>query len=328
MKTTVKTMEMLNRIISEIKAAGSITILPHIYADGDALGSSFGLALALKKLHKKVSVYLEEEIPYIYSFLPGKEYSCVYAGEANENDLVIALDTGDMERLGKRAEIFDKAGKTVNVDHHNTNSMFGGMNYVDTRSSATGEIVFKMIGMLDAQLDADMAVCLYTAISTDTGSFKYSNTTPETHEIISRLLRLGINVSEISDRVFESTSFEKVKLTGLAADSLQLYEGGKIAVVILTDEMMKASGASEEDCDGIVNLGRNIRGVEVAMMLRQRNENEIKVNLRSKSYVDVAAIASRYSGGGHKRAAGCTVSGQLEDILERLLDDIRKALKV
>jgi phosphoesterase RecJ-like protein len=321
-------MMMQNKIISEIKEAGSITILPHIYADGDALGSSFALALALKKFDKKVSVYLEEEIPYIYNFLPGIELAAVYKGETVVSELVIALDTGDMERLGTRTDIFNKAKTTVNIDHHSTNSMFAQNNLVHTESSAVGEIIYQLIKMLGLELSQDISICLYTAISTDTGGFRYSNTTPVTHLIASDLINNGANVAEISQKVFETTSFEKVKLTGLAADSLLLFEGGKIAVITLSDEMMKASGADEEDCEGIVNLGRNIRGVEVAVMLRQKNGKETKVNLRSKNYIDVAAIAAKYSGGGHKRAAGCTVQGEVDAVCRRLLDDIRKALQV
>jgi phosphoesterase RecJ-like protein len=169
----VKAMMMQNKIISEIKEAGSIAILPHIYADGDALGSSFALALALKKFGKKVSVYLEEEIPYIYNFLPGIELAVVYKGETVVSELVIALDTGDKERLGTRADIFNKAKTTVNIDHHSTNSMFAQNNLVHTESSAVGEIIFQLIKMLGLELSQDISICLYTAISTDTGGFRY-----------------------------------------------------------------------------------------------------------------------------------------------------------
>ncbi|MCR4434588.1 MAG: bifunctional oligoribonuclease/PAP phosphatase NrnA [Clostridiales bacterium] len=318
---------VLNHIISKIKGAKSIAILPHVSADGDALGSSLALLLALKKLNKDAAVYLEEEIPFIYSFLPGKQHAEVYSGRAKEFDLVIALDTGDMERLGERSRIFREALITVNLDHHNTNTEFAFYNHVQTRASAVGEIVYQLIKMLGVSLDADIATCLYVAVATDTGGFRYGNTTAVTHQIAGDLVNNGVNVSDINQKIFESVSLQKVKLMGMAINSMELFENNKIAFITLTDEMVRKAGAKEEDCDGIVNLGRNIYSVEVAAMLRMKGTDLIKVNLRSKNYVDVSAIAGMYSGGGHKRAAGCIVTGKIEDLKEKLLEDIKEALK-
>ncbi|MCX7710957.1 MAG: bifunctional oligoribonuclease/PAP phosphatase NrnA [Clostridia bacterium] len=319
-------MTIPNNIIDALKKAKSICILPHISADGDALGSSFALGIALRKLSIPVKILLEEEVPYIYSFLPGSEIASVYSGTSEEHDLVIALDTGDMGRLGKRAEVFSEANVTINVDHHQTNSEFAFYNYVHTGSSAVGEIVFQMIKMLGIDLDTEMSVCLYVAIATDTGGFRFSNTTAVTHQIAGALVDNGVNVADISQRVFETTSLEKVKLMEKAIGTLELHENGKIAFITITDDMLKSVGAKDEDSEGLVNIGRNIRGVEVAAMLRQWGSGEIKVNFRSNTYVDVAAIANLYRGGGHKRAAGCIVNKGMDEVKKMLIQDIKEAL--
>jgi bifunctional oligoribonuclease and PAP phosphatase NrnA len=317
---------VLNEIISVLKGSDKIAILPHIAADGDALGSCLALALALQKLNKKPVVFLEEDIPQIYRFLPGIQMAKVYERSSTNFDTAIALDTGDIGRLGIRREIFDSSKVTVNIDHHNTNSEFAFHNYISSSASAVGEIIYQLIKMLGLELNPDMAVCLYVAITTDTGGFRFSNTTPLTHQIISDLIKNGVNVAEISQRVFDSTSYEKVKLMGAAINALELVEKGKVAVMLLTNEIIKQTGAREEDCDGIISIGRNIRGVEVAALLRQWDNGEIKVNLRSNSNVDVSAIAGLYSGGGHKKAAGYITKGSLIDAKQKLLDDIREVL--
>ncbi|MDP4092529.1 MAG: bifunctional oligoribonuclease/PAP phosphatase NrnA [Bacillota bacterium] len=316
----------LDNIVSTLKGAEKIAVLPHISIDGDSLGSSLALAMALKKLNKEVKIYLSEEIPYIYSFLSGKENTEIYTDQNIVYDVAVALDCGDMGRLGERDFLFNSAKKTINIDHHKTNTEFAFLNYVDPKSSAVGEIIYQIIKMLGAGLDKAAAECLYVAIATDTGGFRYSNTTALTHQIISELINTGIDVSEISQKVFETSTLRKVKLMGFAIESLELFEHGKVACLTLTDQDMKKAEAVEEDCDGIVNIARNIQGVEVAVMLRQRDNGEVKANLRSKAYVDVSVIAGMFSGGGHKRAAGFTAAGRVEDIKSKLLDDIKEVL--
>lgn len=317
---------VLDKIISVLNSSERIAILPHISADGDAIGSSLALALALEKIKRKAVVILEEAIPYVYGFLPGSRLAEVYTSDNSRYDTVIALDTGDLGRLGYRKALFDNAKFTINIDHHNTNTEFAFNNFVSTQSSAVGEIIYKMIKMMGIEPDKDIFTCLYVAIATDTGGFRFSNTTPLTHMIISDLISSGINVAEVSQKIFDSTSFEKVKLIGAAARLLELAENGRIAVIAVTNDVIKQSGAREEDCEGIINIGRNIRGVEVAVMLRQWENGEIKVNLRSNSHVDVSAIAGLYKGGGHKKAAGYIIKSSLDDAKNKLLNDIREVL--
>ncbi len=317
---------MLDRIAGAIAISGNIAILPHVAADGDALGSSFALALALTGIGKKVSVLLEEDIPHIYGFLHGASLSEVYTKESKHYNTVIAIDCGDIGRLGCRKEIFDCAEITANIDHHPTNTGFAIYNYLDTNASATAEIIYKLLEQLDIIPGKEVATCLYVGIATDTGCFRYSNTTSHAHIIAAELIKLGVDVADVSQNVFDTTSYEKVRLIGAAIHSLELFENGKVAIMALPNELFKKTGAKEEDCDGIINTARNIRGVEVAVMLRQWDNGEFKVNLRSNSMVDVSTIASRYSGGGHKKAAGYNTEGTLEQVKTKLLADIKEVL--
>lgn len=314
------------RIIQAINDAESIAILPHVSADGDALGSSLALLLALRKMGKESDIYIEEEIPSLYSFLPEKEYFKVYGGNPKKYDLVFALDTGDLLRLGKRVEIFDNAEFTINIDHHPTNTEFASINLVKSSAAAVGEMIYELINIMGVSLDVNIATCLYVAITTDTGGFKYSNTTSSTHQITADLINNGVDVSKISQQVFEIVPLKKVRLMGMAINSIEISEAGRVAFITITNEMIKAAGASDEDCDGLVNIARNISGVEVAVLIRQRTDDEFKINFRSQNYVDVSAIANKYSGGGHKKAAGCTVRGSMEEVKEMINKEIREAL--
>lgn len=319
----------LKKIAQAIISAGRIAILPHISADGDAVGSSLALALALSHMGKTAIVFMEENISFVYSFLPGKELSQVYTEQDSSIrfDMVIAADCGDENRMGKRNVIFNNTAVTVNIDHHPTNTNFAQYNYVDTASSATAEIIFTLIDMLGVNLSTDIATCLYVGIATDTGCFRYSNTTPRTHIVASELIDKGhVDVADISQKVFETSSFEKVRLTGIAINSLELFENGKIAIMTITNEALRSTGAKDEDSDGIINTARNIRGVEAAALLRQLDNGDIKVNLRSNYYADVSAVAAAHLGGGHKKAAGYTTNSSLEGAKSILVNDLRKLL--
>lgn len=317
----------LNNIVSILKESKKVVILPHISIDGDCLGSALALCMILVKAGKKASIYIEENVPYIYEFLPGKDMINKYdKNEAiDESTTVIAVDTGDIGRLGKRADMFKNARVTVNIDHHGTNNNYAVYNLVKADYSAAGEIIYEIAKVFGTDIKNDISVCLYVAIVTDTGGFRYSNTTSRTHLIASELLNNGIDVAQISRTVFDSMSAAKARLMGAAVNSLKFYENGRVAYTYISNAVLKKTGALEEDCDGIVNIGRNIRDVEVSVMLRQWNGG-VKGNLRSNKYVDVSEIAAIFTGGGHAKAAGFSVKGCIEDIKNRLFKEIGKRL--
>ncbi len=317
---------MDREIVKFIAQAGGIAIFPHVSADGDAIGSSLALALALKNAGKKVIVYLEENIPSVYRFLPGTECACFYDPQDEVMDINIALDTGDVGRLGTRGEAFFKAPCTINIDHHVTNTKFALLNFVDDMSASTGEIIYTLLKKLKLEIDRDIAACLYTAVSTDTGGFKYGNTTSETHRIASELLSTGIDIGELSQRIFDNTTYTKLKLTQKAIELLELHENEKLAAVAISQADLRAIGAKDEDCDGIVNMGRSIEGVEVSILVKEKDAQEVRVNLRSKTYVDVSEVAAAFGGGGHKRAAGCTVKGSLQEVKEQMIKALKEKL--
>ncbi len=318
---------MDREIVKLIAQAGGIAIFPHVSADGDAIGSSLALALALKNAGKKVIVYLEENIPTVYRFLPGTELACFYDTQDEVMDINIALDTGDVGRLGTRGDAFFEAPCTINIDHHVTNTKFALLNFVDDMSASTGEIVYTLLKKLKLGIDRDIAACLYTAVSTDTGGFKYSNTTSETHRIASELLATGIDIGELSQRIFDNTTYTKLKLTQKAIELLELHENAKLAAVAISQADLQATGAKDEDCDGIVNIGRSIEGVEVSVLVKEKNAEEVRVNLRSKTHVDVSEVAAAFGGGGHKRAAGCTVKGSLQEVKEQMIKVLKEKLQ-
>jgi len=317
---------MDREIVKLLSEAGGVAIFPHVSADGDAIGSSLALAMALKKAGKDVVVYVEENIPAVYRFLPGTELTRFYDPSDEAMDINLALDTGDVGRLGTRGEAFFKAPCTINIDHHVTNTKFALLNYVDETSASTGEIVYTLLKKLKLRIDTDMATCLYTAVATDTGGFKYSNTTAETHRIASELVSAGIDIGELSQRIFDNTTYPKLRLTQKAIELLEFYENNRLAVVAFSRADLLATGASDEDCDGIVNIGRSIEGVEVSLLVKEKNAEEVRVNLRSKTYVDVSEVAAAFGGGGHKRAAGCTVNGTLQQVREQLLEAVKDRL--
>ena len=238
-------------------------------------------------------------------------------GRDFHSDLVIAVDVGDVQRLGERAVYFRDAKITVNIDHHVTNTFFADINDVRPGYSSVGEIMVDIIDELGAGFDKDTAECLYVAIAFDTGGFRYGNTTSGTHIAASRLLGTGIDVAGISRKIFETVSYEKVMLTGEVAGTIRLVCGKRVCVMRITHEMMKKTGASEEDCEGIINIGRSIRGVEVAVLLREHG-NGIKANLRSNEFVDVAEIASMFGSGATRERPASSLTVILTRLKKKL----------
>ncbi|NLG88321.1 MAG: bifunctional oligoribonuclease/PAP phosphatase NrnA [Clostridiaceae bacterium] len=314
----------MKELIDLINKASSIVILTHYSLDGDALGSSLGLALALDYIGKEVTVFIEESIPKSLEFLPGQD---LISSDMGKNaDLAISLDNSDLKRLGNGAEIYARAKKKINIDHHTTNSMEADSLWIDQNASATGEMVYKLIKAMDIPISKDIAVCLYTAIITDTGGFRYSNTTPDSHIIAAELINCGIPFARIAKKVFDIVSHSKMSLLKKTIQNLTLYFDGKVAVSWLLYDDIYPVNAQSDDYEGLVNVGINLEGVEVSLFIREEEPGRFKGSLRANDYVDVAKIAGKFSGGGHIRAAGFNASGNMDDIIMRVLDEIKKEL--
>lgn len=307
-----------------IEEAKTIHLASHVQPDGDNIGSLLGLGLALEKIGKKVYFLKTDYVPKDFLFLPGSEKIMDYDGE--DIDLFISLDSSDEERLGDNGELLAKAKRTINIDHHVSNTLYSDINIVDSKAAATCEIVFKLIKALDIEFDKSIATCLYTGISTDTGSFMYDNTDEETHLIAAELLRIGIDKEEININIWQNKSLLKTKLFIKTLDTLETYFDDKLAIVAITRDNLRSIGASMEDSEGIVSFVRDIDTVEVAVVLKEFEDDEIKVSMRSKRYVDVAELCAIFGGGGHKKAAGCTIKAGIDEVKADLLEEIEKVI--
>jgi phosphoesterase RecJ-like protein len=312
-------------IIHSLKKYTHIAIAAHISPDGDAIGACVALALALVKMNKK-PVILMDEYPEKYNFLPGRQY--IYNTYPNHVplELFVALDCGDLQRLGKYIDDFEKAPLSLNIDHHISNPHYGDFSYVDPEASSTCEIIYKIIKEAEVPIDDEIATSLYTGIAFDTGGFKHSSTTSFTHQIISDLIKYNIDFTDILDKLFYSRSLESAKLLGYALYKMETLNDKQLCICDLSTKEMEELGASANDTEGIISFMKNIDGVLVAVLLYEKNANEIKVSFRASGDKDVCRIAQFFQGGGHKKAAGCTLHTDLKDAKTKILDTVQKEL--
>ncbi len=314
-------MKVPDNLVKAILKARSFLIVIHINPDGDALGSALALARVLKKhMGREVTLLNNDPIPQVYRFLPGWE-DFSHTLPQTTPDVLILLDCGEVERTGFK----NLPGKLkLVVDHHLTKQNFGDIKWGISDASSTGEMVFNLIHALGAPLDKDTALCLYTAIVTDTGGFRYSSTSPSSFRAAAELLEAGVSPWNVTENIYESISSERMALMGKALNGLK--RNGEVAVISVTDSMYKETGTSAEDTENFANLARSIKGVEVAVFLRQIGPDSFKVSMRSKGRVNVAAIAEAMGGGGHHNAAGGLMKGRLNEVEKKVTTMVKDAL--
>jgi phosphoesterase RecJ-like protein len=317
-------MTDLDGIITELRRCGSFLISVHVSPDGDALGSQLALMLALKKLKKTVTVHNLDPVPDIYRFLPYAD--AIKSGRplGGRYDAYVVLDAEPL-RTGLFAGSYP-ADTLINIDHHVTNSSSWPYTWLDPAASATGEMIYKVIQRLGVVMERDIALCLYTAIFTDTGSFRYSNTTPESMRISAALLEAGADPWLVTENVYESFAYRRLKLLGKVLSGMERSKDGRIAWVVVTDELYQQTGTTAEDTDNFVNFVRSTKGVEVAVLFRQTGAAQYKISLRSKGRVDLSGLSQSFGGGGHKNAAGGMMDGTIEEVKERALREIEKSV--
>jgi len=313
-------MSSLKDIARAISAAERILICGHVMPDGDCLGSALALSLTLKQLGKQVTTAGPDPVPEVYEFLPGFQDFRVGSPPEGEYDLLIVLDCPVPERLGNGyCELPLRNMVVVNIDHHSGSSSFGTFSYVDPKAAAVGEIIFDLFDLMQVDISLDAAICLYTAIATDTGSFQYDSTTPATHRRVARLLEIGVSVSRVNLHLYEEKSRAAQLLLGAALNTLSFSSCGKVAWMTVTRDMLRGTGAGDEHTEGIVNYARSIKGVEVGMLFHELSDGRCKISFRSKENVDVNRLAALFGGGGHSRAAGCVISGELKTIEDKVV---------
>jgi len=324
----------LNEIIQRIYDNDNILIPIHDKPDGDAVGSSTALALFLKKLGKSCAVLSPSEIPSRLSFAKNENVRYIEGADNIDfaYDYVITVDVASSELIGSVASKLDKPIGTV-IDHHRVNTLEAEFKYVDENAAAAGEIIFSLISMYCmvtcAEIfDKEICEALYTSVSSDTGCFKYGNTTAESYKIASQLMSFGINAEEINRLLFDTKSFKQLKTEQLGIEKLELYYDGKLAVTCIDIADLEAIGASEEDTETISQLARTVAGVQIGAMMREKvfhdGKTGYKFSVRANSDTDVSALCAAFGGGGHKKAAGCTIFEDKNTALEMFIKETEK----
>ncbi len=319
----MKHKQSFETIIHEINQAKSILIYTHVLMDGDTLGSAVALCKALRYLDKTAYILIEDAIPEYLSFLDSD--LCTFDCDViHEPDLSVAVDCTDIERFEKRKEKFLQGKIKICIDHHHTSGYFADFNYVDEHSASTGELIYKLLKQMAIPIDHQMAEALYVAITTDTGNFQYSNTTAESHRTTAELFEIGINLGKISVELYQNVRPEKLKLTGEILKTLEMYCDDKVALAFVTQKVLKETNSTIEESEGIVETLRSIRGVEISVFMKEISAVETKVGMRAKSYANVAVIMQKFGGGGHIKAAGCTINASLEESKALVVQEVKK----
>ncbi len=317
------------QIADIIRRHQTFLVLTHYRPDGDAIGSQLAVALLLRDLGKQVAVWNEDPVPSKFRFLPHSDLVQRPSDSPENFDVVIAVDISTWQRAGAAAQRIGAKKQFINIDHHVSNEKFADINWVVTESPATGQIVFDLIQRGSFKLTTDIAACLYAAISTDTGSFTYANTTADSLRAAATLVEAGVNVGELCRHVYESYPYARLQLLQMILADLTLADKNRIAYYWLTNDMFQQSGANREDTEGLIDYARSIQGVLVAVLFEELPEpGKVRMSLRSKHpKIDVNSIARHFGGGGHREAAGARAAGTPHEIEEKVVATISAAIK-
>ena len=312
-------------ICEAIHARRRFLITSHAKPDGDSIGSQLAMAYALEVLGKDVRIVNADPAPEHYMEFPGVSRIEITREllERTGDEALIVMESSDLKRTG----VAGLDGRfTVNIDHHQGNTGFGQVNWIDESAAACGEMVFDLIEALGVPLTIEIATHIYLAILTDTGSFHYSNITPKTFDICRRLTEAGVNPAAMARRVFDQNSFGKLKLIGALLDEMDLLDGGRLAAMYLNDDILNATGTTYNDTEGLINLPLTAREIRAVVFFKLGADGDIHISMRSKYDVDVRAVAARHGGGGHKNAAGFKLRGPLSAVRDGVLKDVAGAI--
>jgi phosphoesterase RecJ-like protein len=312
------TSEAVHQICETISRHRTFLVTSHARPDGDSIGSQLAMAFALDALGKQVRIVNVDAAPDHYQGFPGLErIEIAPRVDASGADVVIVMECSDLSRTGVAG--LDGHPRVLNIDHHAGNRMYGAVNWHDESAAACGEMVFDLIRALGVPLSFEIATHIYLAILTDTGSFHHSNITPRTFDICRQTVEAGVSPAAMARRVFDSNSFGKLKLIGALLDRMELVDEGRLAVLHIDDAMLEACGCTHNDTEGIINLPLTAREIQAVVFFKATSGGHVRVSMRSKYDVDVRSVATRYGGGGHKNAAGFTVTEPLERARPRIL---------
>ena len=323
MPRTMKNQE-LTQIVEAIRARQRFVIASHSRPDGDSIGSSLAMAYALRAMGKKADVVHSDPAPAPLMQFPGVRDILVMPQVANHYDAAIVMECGDLGRTGVTG--LDRFF-LINIDHHPGNVGYGRLNWFNPDAAACGEMVFDLVKALGAPLTPEVAIHVYLAILTDTGSFHYANISPRTFEICKEALEAGVDPVAVARNVYDSNNMGRLKLFGAVLSAMQIDTSGRVAIVYLDHEMARAAGGTYEDTEGLINLPLTVKEILAIVFFKQIKGDEYRVSMRSKGNIDIGAIAKEFGGGGHRNAAGCTVTGAIDALKKMFIEKIEAKIE-
>lgn len=315
---------MLSQVVELIENKQKFGITTHIKPDGDGVGSSLGLCWLLKSLGKSAEVIVRGEVPLAYRSLPGADDIRAIEQVDREYDAVFVIECSDLERPGI-AGLEDEF--TVNIDHHATSAHFGTINWIDSTASAVGEMIYNLCKAIGGRVTKEIAECVYMALVTDTGSFHFSNTTERTLKVASELIKAGVKPASISEAVYNNYPWSRIELMRQVLGTVRRDESGKVACMRQTLKMREAANAVDGDNNGFVNIPLSAREILATVYMREIGKNEYRVSLRSKGDINVAKVAEKFGGGGHRNAAGLRIEGDWNEKEAELVAAVREAVE-
>ena len=320
---SMKKNNTIREIAGKFESAESVLIFPHVLMDGDTLGSAAALCRALRQKGKTAHIVIEDKVPEYLKFLD--DGSCTFDRNiVKDPDICVSVDCTDPDRFPLRKEKFFNGKTTLCIDHHKTSECFADLNHIDSSAASTAEIIYDIIHEMGASIDKLTSEALYAAIITDTGNFQYSNTRVKSHLITIELYGLGLDHDYVSRMLYQNNRIEKLHISAKILGTLKMMAGGKAVMAYVTQDMLKEAGALLEDTEGTSEILRNISGVEMGVFAKETAKGETKLSMRSEAWADVAEISMKYKGGGHKKAAGCTIKKPIFEAMKMIEDDIEK----
>src|SRR4051812_42475197 len=314
----------VQRIVDAVRARRRFVLSSHSRPDGDSIGSQLAMAYALRELGKEVRIVNKDLAPGPLLAFPGVPDIEIADQVSGDYDAAIIMECGDLARTGVGG--LDRQF-VINIDHHPGNTEYGQINWFDASAAACGEMVFELIQALGVPISVDIGTHIYLAILTDTGSFHYGNMTPRTFEMCREVIEAGVDPVAVARSVYDSNNMGRLKLFGSVLSSMQIDASGRIAIVYLDHEMARAAGGTYEDTEGLINLPLTVKEIQAVVFFKQIEGDEYRVSMRSKGEIDIGALAKEFGGGGHKNAAGCTVTGPIDALQKTFLEKIERAIE-
>lgn len=321
--------EQLDAVKRFVEMGDDFLVVSHVNPDGDAISSTVAVGWLLDSLGKSFTMMNEEGCPRKFSYLWGAK-KIRDLSEADDNrryKYVIAVDCADYSRFGQVSTLFAEDVQIANIDHHQTNDYYGDVQLIRSDAAATAEILYDLLDHFGITWNEDIATCIYTGLLTDTGGFRFSNTTSRVMQLASRLLEFGVKATDLTEHLLERLSKAHIRLLKKALATLSFNDDETVCWLSVRSADMKEAKASNEDLEGLVQYPRNIEGVEVGILFKEVGDDVYKISLRSGGRVDVSAVAQKFGGGGHMRAAGCTIEGKLEEIIRSVVSEVEKSLR-